>query len=212
VHVDAGAREPDRDRVEQAGTVDAADLAQRVPGRCVVVEDDFGARRRRRLERSVECLDNRFRQCVGGRRRGLGGQHAERLERATISPRGDDGILHGQPRVRQHTRHGRQQSGAVARRHLHAPLLPLELCNRHTGASRGRKRLQQRSLTGNVDCVLGEQVRARRTRDAFGDGPVTVCKADRFGAPPLDEVAGVEAREVGLLERGEDEIVQLVET
>ena len=41
----------DRDRVEQAGTVDAADLAQRVPGRCVVVEDDFGARSRRRLER-----------------------------------------------------------------------------------------------------------------------------------------------------------------
>ena len=48
-------------------------------------------------------------------------------------------------------------------------------------------------------------------RDAFGDGPVTAGEAHRFGAPPLDEVAGVEAREVGLLERGEDEIVQLVE-
>ena len=48
-------------------------------------------------------------------------------------------------------------------------------------------------------------------RDAFGDSPVTACQAHRFGAPPLDEVAGVEACQVGLLERGEDEIVHLVE-
>ena len=79
------------------------------------------------------------------------------------------------------------------------------------GTARGRKRLEQSSLTRDVGGVLGEKVRARRMRDAFGDGPVTACQPHRFGAPPLDEVAGVEARQVGLLERGEDEIVQLVE-
>jgi hypothetical protein len=47
--------------------------------------------------------------------------------------------------------------------------------------------------------------------DAFGDGRVVAGGSHRFGAPALDEVAGVEAREVGLFEHGEDEVVQLVE-
>ncbi len=66
-------------------------------------------------------------------------------------------------------------------------------------------------MTSDVGGVLGEKVRARRARDAFGDGRVVTGRSHRLGAPALDEVARVKAREVGLLERGEDEVVQLVE-
>ncbi len=48
----------------------------------------------------------------------------------------------------------------------------LRAATRDTGAALRRKRLEQRSLTRDVGGVLGEKVRARRTRDAFGDGRV----------------------------------------
>ena len=76
----------------------------------------------------------------------------------------------------------------------------------------GRKRLEQRGLAGDVARFLGQQVRARRGRDALRDRPIAVGQTQRFGAPPFDQVAGVEPRQIRLLEHSKHDVVELVDT
>ena len=179
VHVDAGAGERRRDRVEQPGTVGrsgprtACTTAMR--------------RRRRRLRRPESAAPRAAGRtprrsppvsasASGGSR--LRGQHAERVERAAVAPRGDDRILHARARRRRAhpttvaSNPGRSRDATSTR---HSLPLPSNGEHRTRASSRGRQRLEQRSLTGDVGRRPGRggtcAARARSVRRRPGHRP-----------------------------------------
>ena len=156
--------EPDRDRVQHAGTVMAPDLAQRVPGRRVVVVLDLevghGVRGRWFAKAPADLGVEITRRTDRGAERRRG-SHGVRLHDRAVGPqdgrRVDDVDLAGGERAGDRS----EQSGAVLHGDLDETGELVDGLGVHANRAAARSGIEQRRLAHHDLGRVGEEIRAR---------------------------------------------------
>ena len=223
VDVGAGARNARGDAVQQPAAVGAAHLAQRVPGRRLVVEADVGVGVRQRLERVVERARRSRPRAppdparassrapparpgrVQSRRAARGTSRAPRSGQvATIASRMSRPSRRARP-----TR--REQARTIPGGDVDPPLARVERQHRHArllAPGSGSSSAACRAMSG-PSCASRYARGACRIRSATYLSSPTMRNAS--AAAPLDQVARLEPGHLGLLEQVHHQAVQLVE-
>ena len=113
--------------------------------------------------------------------------------------------------VREHARHDREQARTITGRHFDAPLGHGSSAKTDTLASPARATAPAMRLAARCRRASWRGGTRGRVLDPFGHVLVAPDDAHRLGPAALDQVAGLEAGHVGLVEQVHDQLVELVE-